>query len=58
MAEAQKAIDAALEDLDVVSVEPTVVIDMNRLVIVYDGGEEDTTGGDGDDTTEEDEGTR
>lgn len=36
--EAQKKIDAALEGLDVVSVEPTCIVDMNRLVIVYDAG--------------------
>ena len=33
--EAQKKIDEALKDLTVVSVEPTCVIDMNRLIIVY-----------------------
>lgn len=36
--EAQKKIDAALEGLDVISVEPTCIVDMNRLVIVYDAG--------------------
>nr|DAW43551.1 MAG TPA: hypothetical protein [Caudoviricetes sp.] len=39
--EAQKKIDAALEGLDVVSVEPTCIVDMNRLVIVYDAGTAD-----------------
>lgn len=34
--EAAKTIDAALEGLDVVSVEPTAIIDMDRLLIVYD----------------------
>lgn len=34
--EAQKKIDATLEDLDIVSIEPTCVVSMNRLVIVYD----------------------
>lgn len=39
--EAQKKIDAALEGLKVVSVEPTCIVDMNRLVIVYDAGTSD-----------------
>ena len=34
--EAAKTIDAALEGLDVVSVEPRAIIDMDRLLIVYD----------------------
>ena len=34
--EAAKVIDKALEGLKVVSVEPTTIIDDNRLIIVYD----------------------
>lgn len=34
--EATKVIDKALEGLEVVSVEPTTIIDDNRLIIVYD----------------------
>jgi hypothetical protein len=36
--EAQKTIDAALDGLDVISVEPTCVVDMDRLLVVYDAG--------------------
>lgn len=39
--EAQKKIDAALKGLNVISVEPTCIVDMNRLVIVYDAGTSD-----------------
>lgn len=39
--EAQKKIDTALEGLKVVSVEPTCIVYMNRLVIVYDAGTSD-----------------
>ena len=39
--EAAKTIDAALEGLDVVSVEPTAIIDMDRLLIVYDAKDTD-----------------
>lgn len=46
--EAAKTIDAALEGLDVVSVEPTAIIDMDRLLIVYDAKDtassDDTSG--------------
>lgn len=46
--EAAKTIDAALEGLDVVSVEPTAIIDTDRLLIVYDAKDtassDDTTG--------------
>lgn len=46
--EAAKTIDAALEGLDVVSVEPTAIIDMDRLLIVYDAkstaSSDDTSG--------------
>lgn len=34
--EAAKVIDKALEGLKVVSVEPTTIIDDNRLIVVYD----------------------
>lgn len=40
--EAKNKIDAALEGLDVVSVEPTCIVDMNRLIIVYDAGTTDS----------------
>lgn len=46
--EAAKTIDAALEGLDVVSVEPTAIIDTDRLLIVYDAkataSSDDTSG--------------
>lgn len=45
--EAAKTIDAALEGLDVISVEPTAIIDMDRLLVVYDAKDtnsSDTTG--------------
>lgn len=46
--EAAKTIDAALEGLDVISVEPTAIIDMDRLLVVYDAKDtassDDTTG--------------
>lgn len=46
--EAAKTIDDALEGLDVVSVEPTTIIDMDRLLIVYDAKDtassDDTSG--------------
>lgn len=46
--EAAKTIDAALEGLDVISVEPTAIIDMDRLLIVYDAkataSSDDTSG--------------
>lgn len=34
--EAAKTIDAAIADLEVISIEPTAVIDMDRLLVVYD----------------------
>lgn len=46
--EAAKTIDAALEGLDVISVEPTAIIDMDRLLVVYDAKDtassDDTSG--------------
>ena len=39
--EAQKTIDKAIEGLKVISVEPTCVVDMNRLLVIYDAGTED-----------------
>jgi hypothetical protein len=60
--EAAKTIDAALEGLDVVSVEPTAIIDMDRLLVVYDAkgtSSDDTTGDqtkENDDQSTEDKG--
>lgn len=46
--EAAKTIDAALEGFDVISVEPTAIIDMDRLLVVYDAKDtassDDTSG--------------
>lgn len=36
--EAQKTIDTAIEGLDVISIEPTCIVDTNRLIVVYDAG--------------------
>lgn len=60
--EAAKTIDAALEGLDVISVEPTAIIDMDRLLVVYDAkgtSSDDTTGDqtkENDDQSTEDKG--
>lgn len=48
--EAAKTIDAALEGLDVISVEPTAIIDMDRLLIVYDAKDTDSSSTTGDQT--------
>lgn len=40
--EAKKKIDAALDGLNIISVEPICVTDMNRLIVVYETQEEET----------------